>query len=233
MERLAPAGDVYQAGRSRGTRSRRRPASRCCAACASQRLRGARGARRGSRRACARSAGSSGSARWRRSSSPTGRSRTFDDAQASDTERYGALFRHLLERGHLHRAVAVRVPVRLARALDEDIDRTVEAVGDFFASEPSLGDDRRRGAAGEPALGRALPAERPERGRSSRRSARRVRARPRDDLRGLSRALRTAAALRCRSSRGRGCCSATTSTRTASCGSPAPVTSTPSPRSPS
>ena len=41
--------------------------------------------------------------------------RDFDDAQACDTERYGALFRHLLDARHLRRAVAVRGAVRLAR----------------------------------------------------------------------------------------------------------------------
>ena len=38
MERLAPAGDVYQAGTLSGTRSRPRPGSRCCAGCATRRV---------------------------------------------------------------------------------------------------------------------------------------------------------------------------------------------------
>jgi glutamate-1-semialdehyde 2,1-aminomutase len=58
--------------------------------------------------------------------------RTYADAQASDTERYGALFRHLLERGvYLAPSQFECMFVSLAHS-DEDIDRTVEAVGDFF-----------------------------------------------------------------------------------------------------
>jgi glutamate-1-semialdehyde 2,1-aminomutase len=57
---------------------------------------------------------------------------TYADAQASDTERYGALFRHLLERGvYLAPSQFECMFVSLAHS-DEDIDRTVEAVGDFF-----------------------------------------------------------------------------------------------------
>jgi glutamate-1-semialdehyde 2,1-aminomutase len=43
--------------------------------------------------------------------------RNYDDARACDTDRYAALFRHLLDARHLRRAVAVRGDVRLARAL--------------------------------------------------------------------------------------------------------------------
>ncbi len=57
--------------------------------------------------------------------------RNFDDAQASDTERYGALFRHLLEQG-------VYFPPSQFEALfpstahgDEEIERTVAAVASF------------------------------------------------------------------------------------------------------
>jgi glutamate-1-semialdehyde 2,1-aminomutase len=57
--------------------------------------------------------------------------RNFDDAQACDTERYGALFRHLLEQG-------VYSPPSQFEALfpstahgDEEIDRTVGAVASF------------------------------------------------------------------------------------------------------
>src|SRR5438045_4066317 len=59
--------------------------------------------------------------------------RNFDDAQACDTERYGALFRHLLEQG-------VYFPPSQFEALfpstahgDEEIDRTVAAVAGFRA----------------------------------------------------------------------------------------------------
>ena len=57
--------------------------------------------------------------------------RNFDDAQACDTERYGALFRHLLEQG-------VYFPPSQFEALfpstahgDEEIERTIAAVESF------------------------------------------------------------------------------------------------------
>jgi glutamate-1-semialdehyde 2,1-aminomutase len=57
--------------------------------------------------------------------------RNFEDAQASDTERYGALFRHLLEQG-------VYLPPSQFEALfpstahgEEEIERTVAAVASF------------------------------------------------------------------------------------------------------
>jgi glutamate-1-semialdehyde 2,1-aminomutase len=57
--------------------------------------------------------------------------RNFDDAQAADTDRYGALFRHLLERD-------VYFPPSQFEALfpstahgDEEIERTMEAVTSF------------------------------------------------------------------------------------------------------
>ncbi len=59
--------------------------------------------------------------------------RNFDDAQACDTERYGALFRHVLEQG-------VYLPPSQFEALfpstahgDEEIERTVAAVASFDA----------------------------------------------------------------------------------------------------
>ena len=60
--------------------------------------------------------------------------RNFDDAQRCDTQRYGALFRHLLEQGIY---VAPSQFECLFPSLvhgDEEIDRTVEAVGEFFGS---------------------------------------------------------------------------------------------------
>jgi len=58
--------------------------------------------------------------------------RNYDDARASDTDRYGALFRHLLERGiYLAPSQFEAMFVSLAHS-DENVDRTVEAVGDFF-----------------------------------------------------------------------------------------------------
>jgi glutamate-1-semialdehyde 2,1-aminomutase len=58
--------------------------------------------------------------------------RNFEDARASDTERYGALFRHLLERGvYVAPSQFECLFVSLAHT-DEDIDRTVEAVADHL-----------------------------------------------------------------------------------------------------
>jgi glutamate-1-semialdehyde 2,1-aminomutase len=57
--------------------------------------------------------------------------RDFDDAQGCDTERYGALFRHLLARGiYVAPSQFEAMFVSLAHG-DEEIDRTIEAVADF------------------------------------------------------------------------------------------------------
>ena len=57
--------------------------------------------------------------------------RNFDDAQRSDTDRYGALFRHLLERGiYIAPSQFEAMFVSLAHG-DEEIDRTIQAVADF------------------------------------------------------------------------------------------------------
>jgi glutamate-1-semialdehyde 2,1-aminomutase len=57
--------------------------------------------------------------------------RNFEDAQACDTERYGALFRHLLERAiYVAPSQFEAMFVSLAHS-DDDIDRTVEAVGEL------------------------------------------------------------------------------------------------------
>ena len=57
--------------------------------------------------------------------------RNFEDAQACDTERYAALFRHLLEQG-------VYLPPSQFEALfpstahgNEEIERTIAAVASF------------------------------------------------------------------------------------------------------
>jgi len=55
----------------------------------------------------------------------------FAQASASDTERYAALFRHLLERGiYVAPSQFEAMFVSLAHG-DEEIDRTIEAVADF------------------------------------------------------------------------------------------------------
>ena len=59
--------------------------------------------------------------------------RNFDDAQTCDTERYAALFRHLLEHGiYIAPSQFEAMFVSLAHS-DDDIDRTVDAVRTFFA----------------------------------------------------------------------------------------------------
>jgi glutamate-1-semialdehyde 2,1-aminomutase len=58
--------------------------------------------------------------------------RNFDDAQRCDTERFGALFRHLLARG-IYVAPSQFEAMFLSLAhTDDDIDRTIESVGAFF-----------------------------------------------------------------------------------------------------
>jgi glutamate-1-semialdehyde 2,1-aminomutase len=60
--------------------------------------------------------------------------RNFDEAAASDTDRYAALFRYLLERGiYVAPSQFEALFVSLAHT-DADVDRTVEAVADHNAS---------------------------------------------------------------------------------------------------
>ena len=55
-----------------------------------------------------------------------------EPASASDTARYGALFRHLLERGvYVAPSQFEAMFVSLAHG-DEEIDRTVEAIRDVL-----------------------------------------------------------------------------------------------------
>jgi len=134
LERLAPAGDVYQAGTLSGN-----PLATAAGLSVLRRLRDplvyeeleAKGARL--------EAGLRPFGRVHRVGAMAtlfmaeGGIRDFDDAKRSDTDRYGALFRHLLERGiYVAPSQFECMFVSLAHS-DEDIDRTVEAVGDFFA----------------------------------------------------------------------------------------------------
>ena len=58
--------------------------------------------------------------------------RNYDDARACDTERYGSLFRHLLDRGiYVAPSQFEAMFVSLAHS-DRDIDATVHAVAAFF-----------------------------------------------------------------------------------------------------
>jgi glutamate-1-semialdehyde 2,1-aminomutase len=57
--------------------------------------------------------------------------RDFDDAQRCDTERYAALFRHLLSRGiYIAPSQFEAMFLSLAHG-DEEIDRTIDAVAEF------------------------------------------------------------------------------------------------------
>jgi glutamate-1-semialdehyde 2,1-aminomutase len=60
--------------------------------------------------------------------------RSYSEAAGSDTERYGAFFRHLLERGvYLPPSQFEAMFVSLAHGPDE-VERTVEAAREFFAA---------------------------------------------------------------------------------------------------
>jgi glutamate-1-semialdehyde 2,1-aminomutase len=57
---------------------------------------------------------------------------TFEEAQACDSERYGALFRHVLAQGvYVAPSQFEAMFVSTAHG-DEEIERTVEAVAGFF-----------------------------------------------------------------------------------------------------
>jgi glutamate-1-semialdehyde 2,1-aminomutase len=57
--------------------------------------------------------------------------RNFEDAQRCDTDRYGALFRHLLDGGiYVAPSQFEAMFVSLAHG-DEEIDRTIAAVASF------------------------------------------------------------------------------------------------------
>jgi glutamate-1-semialdehyde 2,1-aminomutase len=130
MDQLAPSGPVYQAGTLSGN-----PLATAAGLTVLRRLRDpavyeeleARGARL--------EAGLAGSGTVQRVGAmltlfdrPV---RNFDDAQACDTERYAALFRHLLDRGiYIAPSQFEAMFVSLAHG-DDEIDRTVEAVRGF------------------------------------------------------------------------------------------------------
>jgi glutamate-1-semialdehyde 2,1-aminomutase len=130
MDQLAPSGPVYQAGTLSGN-----PLATAAGLTVLRRLRDpavyeeleARGARL--------EAGLAGSGTVQRVGAmltlfdrPV---RNFDDAQACDTKRYAALFRHLLDRGiYIAPSQFEAMFVSLAHG-DDEIDRTVEAVRGF------------------------------------------------------------------------------------------------------
>jgi glutamate-1-semialdehyde 2,1-aminomutase len=132
MDRLAPSGDVYQAGTLSGN-----PLATAAGLAVLRRLHDASVYDELERRG----------ARLEEGLAPRGRVQRvgamatlfmaetpvcdFDEAQRCDTERYAALFRHLLDhRIYIAPSQFEAMFVSLAHG-DEEIDRTIEAVADF------------------------------------------------------------------------------------------------------
>jgi glutamate-1-semialdehyde 2,1-aminomutase len=133
MDQLAPSGPIYQAGTLSGN-----PLATAAGLSVLRRLRDPRVYEELERRGARLERGLAPFGRVRRVGAMltlfmTDRGiRSFDDVQACDTERYGALFRHLLARGiYVAPSQYEALFVSLAHS-DEDVDRTVETVADFF-----------------------------------------------------------------------------------------------------
>ena len=121
MQELAPAGPVYQAGTLSGN-----PLATAAGLSVLRRLRDTSVYEDLERRGERLEAGLSRHGRFERVG---GLATLF----AEDTERYAALFRHLLERGvYVAPSQFEAMFISLAHG-DEEIDRTVEAVDGFFA----------------------------------------------------------------------------------------------------
>jgi len=135
MEQLAPSGPVYQAGTLSGN-----PLATAAGLSVLRRLRDPRIYAELERKGLRLEAALSEYGRVRRVGAMltmfmTDRGvRNFEDAQACDTDRYGALFRHLLQNGiYVAPSQFEAMFVSLAHS-DDDIDRTVDAVRGFFAA---------------------------------------------------------------------------------------------------
>ncbi|MDX6369726.1 MAG: glutamate-semialdehyde -aminomutase [Gaiellaceae bacterium] len=132
MDRVAPAGDVYQAGTLSGN-----PLATAAGLAVIRRLKDPSVYEELERRGARLEAGLAAHGRVQRVGAMAtlfqakDHVRNFDDAQRSDTARYAALFRHLLERGiYVAPSQFEAMFVSLAHG-DEEIDRTVQAVADF------------------------------------------------------------------------------------------------------
>jgi len=132
MERLAPSGDVYQAGTLSGN-----PLATSAGLAVLRRLRDRSVYERLEDLGARLESGLAPHGRVRRVGAMatlfmTDRPiRNFDDAQQADTDRYAALFRHVLERGiYIAPSQFEAMFVSLAHG-DEEIDRTIDAVADF------------------------------------------------------------------------------------------------------
>jgi glutamate-1-semialdehyde 2,1-aminomutase len=132
MDRLAPAGDVYQAGTLSGN-----PLATAAGLAVLRRLRDPGVYEELERRGARLEAGLSPYGRFQRvgamatlfmSDAPV---QNFDGAQRADTERYGELFRHLLDRGVYVAPSQFEAMFLSVAHRDEEIDRTIEAVAEF------------------------------------------------------------------------------------------------------
>jgi glutamate-1-semialdehyde 2,1-aminomutase len=134
MDRLAPSGDVYQAGTLSGN-----PLATAAGLAVLRRLADPAVYEELERRGERLERGLAAHGRLQRvgamatlfMTEADAGVRNFGDAQRSDTDRYGALFRHLLERGiYVAPSQFEAMFVSLAHG-DEEIDRTIQAVADF------------------------------------------------------------------------------------------------------
>jgi glutamate-1-semialdehyde 2,1-aminomutase len=132
MDRLAPSGDVYQAGTLSGN-----PLATAAGLAVLRRLHDPAVYEELERRGARLEAGLAPHGRVQRVGAMATLFMTgdpvlnFDDAQRADTERYAALFRHLLERGiYIAPSQFEAMFLSLAHG-DEEIDRTIQAVADF------------------------------------------------------------------------------------------------------
>ena len=132
MDRLAPRGDVYQAGTLSGN-----PLATAAGLSVLRRLRDAHVYADLEGKAAKLEAGLAPQGRVQRVGGMAtlfmtdGPVKNFDDAQRADTERYGALFRHLLAQGiYVAPSQFECMFVSLAHG-HEEIDRTIQAVASF------------------------------------------------------------------------------------------------------
>jgi len=132
MDRLAPSGDVYQAGTLSGN-----PLATSAGLAVLHRLRDGTVYDELERRGARLEAGLAPHGRVQRVGAMAtlfmtdDAVRNFDDAQRCDTERYASLFRHLLVRG-IYVAPSQFEAMFLSLAHEDDeIDRTIEAIADF------------------------------------------------------------------------------------------------------
>jgi glutamate-1-semialdehyde 2,1-aminomutase len=132
MDRLAPSGDVYQAGTLSGN-----PLATAAGLSVLRRLRDEAVYEELERLGARLEKGLAPFGRVQRVGAMAtlfmtdGRVRDFDDAQRCDVDRYGALFRHLLASGiYVAPSQFEAMFVSLAHG-DDEVDRTVQAVADF------------------------------------------------------------------------------------------------------